>query len=147
MPQDHPWTEAPFGYPGQNLEILDTTANEDINVQNILIGMHDSVLQIKNSLQDSIQKLKNIQKIMQGINISFAGMNEKFSKLESQNSAPKVEIQHQKQEKDPGSNISHEEEPIPQGYMPNPQAQTLFPQVYVPLPQGRKKNTRNTPEE
>ena len=45
MPQDHPWTEASFGYPSQNLEILDTTANEDINVQNILIGMHDSVLQ------------------------------------------------------------------------------------------------------
>ena len=32
MPQGHPWTEAPFGYPSQNLEILDTTANEDINV-------------------------------------------------------------------------------------------------------------------
>ena len=93
MPQDHPWTEASFGYPSQNLEILDTTANEDINVQNILIGMHDSVLQIKNSLQDSMQKFKNIQKIMQGINISFAGMNEKFSKLESQSSAPKVVVQ------------------------------------------------------
>ena len=109
------------------MEILDTTANEDINVQNILIGMHDSVLQIKNSLQDSMQKFENMQKIMQGINISFTRMNEKFSKLESQNYAPKVEIQHQKQEKGPGGNISHEEEPIPQDYMPNPQAQMLFP--------------------
>ena len=104
------------------MEILDTTANEDINVQNILIGMHDSVLQIKNSLQDSMQKFKNMQKIMQGINISFAGMNEKFSKLKSQNSTPKVEIHHQKQENGPGGNISHEEELISQGYMPNPQA-------------------------
>ena len=50
MPHDHTWTETPFGYPSQNLEIFDTTANEDIDVQNILIGMHDSVLQIKNSL-------------------------------------------------------------------------------------------------
>ena len=51
MPQDHPWTEAPFGYSGQNLEILDTTTNESINVQNILTEeMHDSILQIKNSL-------------------------------------------------------------------------------------------------
>ena len=36
---------------------------------------------------------------MQGINILFTGINEKFSKLESQISTPKVEIQHQKQEK------------------------------------------------
>ena len=49
-----------------------------------------------------MQKFENMQKIMQGINISFAGMNKKFSKLESQNSAPKVEIQYQKQEKGPG---------------------------------------------
>ena len=40
-----------------------------------------------------MQKLENMQKIMQGINISFAGMNEKFSKLESQSSAPKVVVQ------------------------------------------------------
>ena len=53
IPQGHFWTEAPFGYSGQNLEILDTTANESINVQNILMEeMHDSILQIKNSLQD-----------------------------------------------------------------------------------------------
>ena len=45
MPQDHPWTETPFGYSAQNLEILDTTANESINVKNILIEeMHDSIL-------------------------------------------------------------------------------------------------------
>ena len=31
MPQYRSWTEAPFGYPGQNLEILNSTANEDIN--------------------------------------------------------------------------------------------------------------------
>ena len=60
-----------------------------------------------------MQKFENMQKIMQGINISFAGMNEKFSKLESQNSTPKVEIQHQKQEKGPGGNFL-------QDYMSNP---------------------------
>ena len=51
------------------------------------------------------------------------------------------------QEKGPGGNIFHEEEPIPQGYMPNPQALTLFPQAYMPLPQGQKENTRNTLDE
>ena len=67
MPQDHPWTEAPFGYSGQNLEILNTTANESINIQNILIEeMHDSILQKKNSLQDPWQKFENdMQKIKQ----------------------------------------------------------------------------------
>ena len=59
IPQGHFWTEAPFGYSGQNLEILDTTANESINVQNILIEeMHDPILQIKNSLQDPWQKIR-----------------------------------------------------------------------------------------
>ena len=88
MPQDHPWTEAPFGYSGQNLEIFDTTANESINVQNILIEeMHDPILQIKNSLQDSWQKFENdMQKIIQEL-------KEKLSKWESQNSAPKVVVQ------------------------------------------------------
>ena len=81
-----------------------------------------------------MKKFENMQKIMQGINISFARMNEKFSKLENQTSAPKVDIQHQKQEKGTGGNISHGEEPIPQGYMPNPQAQMLFPQAYMPFP-------------
>ena len=32
----HFWTETPFGYLGQNLEILDTTTNESNNIQNIL---------------------------------------------------------------------------------------------------------------
>ena len=88
MPQDHPWTEAPFGYSGQNLEIFDTTANESINVQNILIEeMHDPILQIKNSLQDPWQKFENdMQKIIQEL-------KEKLSKRESQNSAPKVMVQ------------------------------------------------------
>ena len=45
IPQDHPWTEAPFSYSGQNLEIFNTTANESNNVQNILTEeMHDSIL-------------------------------------------------------------------------------------------------------
>ena len=66
MPQDHPWTEALFGYSGQNLEILDITANESINVQNILIKeIHDSILQIKNFVQNPWQKFKNdMQKII-----------------------------------------------------------------------------------
>ena len=75
MPQNHSWTEAPFGYSGQNLEILDTTANESINVQNILTEeMHDS---IKNSFQDPWQKFENdMQKIIQEL-------KEKLSKWES----------------------------------------------------------------
>ena len=93
MPQDHSWTEAPFGYSGQNLEILDTTAGKDINIQNILIRMLDSIPQIKNSLQDSMQQLENnMQKIMQEMNSSFAILNEKLSKWESQNSVPKVVV-------------------------------------------------------
>ena len=78
MPQDHPWIEAPFGYPAQNLEILDPTANESNNVQNILTEeMHDSILQIKNYLQDPWQKFENdMQKIIQEL-------KEKLSKWES----------------------------------------------------------------
>ena len=88
MPQDHPWTEAPFGYSGRNLEILDTTANESINVQNILIKeMYDPILQIKNSLQHPWQKFENdMQKIIQEL-------KEKLYKWENQNSAPKVVVQ------------------------------------------------------
>ena len=65
MPHNHSWTGAPFGYSGQNLNI---TTNEDISVQNILTKeMHDSILQIKNSLQDPWQKFENdMQKIIQG---------------------------------------------------------------------------------
>ena len=59
MPQDHPLTEAPFGYSGQNLEILDTTANESINVQNILIEeMHDSILQKKKFFARPLAKIR-----------------------------------------------------------------------------------------
>ena len=67
MSQDHLWTEAPFGYSGQNVEIFYTTANESINIQNILIEeMHDPILQIKNSLQDPWKKCENdMQKIIQ----------------------------------------------------------------------------------
>ena len=73
MPHYHPWTEAPFSYSGQNLEILDTTANKSINVQNILIEeMHDPILQIKNFLQDPWQKFENeMQKIRQELKESF----------------------------------------------------------------------------
>ena len=49
--------------------------------------MHDSILQIKNSLQDLWQKFENdMQKIIQEL-------KEKLSKWESQNSAPKVVVQ------------------------------------------------------
>ena len=49
--------------------------------------MHDSILQIKNSLQDPWQKFENdMQKIIQEL-------KEKLSKWESQNSAPKVVVQ------------------------------------------------------
>ena len=59
IPQGHFWTEAPFGYSGQNLEILDTTANESINVQNILIEeMHDSILQKKKFFARPLAKIR-----------------------------------------------------------------------------------------
>ena len=148
MPQDHPLTEAPFGYSGQNLEILDTNANKSINVQNILIEeMHDSILQKKNSLQDPWQKFENdMQKIIQEL-------KEKLFKWESQNSVPKVVVQKKFEHSyaakpkevhdDSRSNLSppskiHDQKVViqekgPRGnffqdYVSNPQTQTNFSQ-------------------
>ena len=173
MPQDHSWTEAPFGYSVQNLEILDTTAEEDINIQNILIRMLDSIPQIRNSLQDSMQQLENdMQKIMQEMNSSFAILNEKLSKWESQNSAPKVVVQEKSEHScaakpkeahnDSRSNSSlpskiHDQKVVnqekgPRGnfsqdYMSNSQTQMNFPQGQELNPQGQKQSTWNTHEE
>ena len=127
--------------------------------------MHDSILQIKNSLQDLWQKFENdMQKIIQEL-------KEKLSKWESQNYAPKVVVQKKSehsyaakpkevhddsrsnsspsskihdqkvgnQEKGLGGNFS-------QNYMSNPQTQMNFPQGQELNLQGQKQNMRSTYE-
>ena len=81
MPQDHFWIELHFGYSGQ---ILNITAKVDINIQNTLTEeMHDSILQIHNSLQNFVQKFKN----------DMQKLEKKLSKPISQNFEPKVVVQ------------------------------------------------------